>query len=442
MTVILQSIWWKSSLSEGNLSRPAQTGRLFLISARNCATLIVDCDTGLKSTDKEEICELPDGNIVTVGAKVFRCAKVLFQPSFTGKEASGIHLLSSWNVTLTSVWVCMPCRVVRWCKAICPGTWRRRLYPGWRSRCLLHHSESTRYGLEDLPCLPSARSSLFRLSCCFVCEVHSRRQRVCCSALASRHCVSALLLDILCCLYALATRKTTSTWALSPPSATCSRTRSLQPLPMLICAGIRGLDVAPASSSCFCARTRGGSMSMGATCSTTQSSGSLQVIVRALLCLRPCHQPPSSQQCYAQRGAVASGEPQARTNANASASVLPSSLLRVPFPRSPRPVPPRQTHRPYSSQVEPLRREISLLTIPVEGSVCCTDQLERSLWSGGSMTTCRVRVLQSLRISNIKFLHVWSWVASAWRRTCSMFVWERFVIRLHLLDEVQRELTT
>jgi len=42
-------------------------------------------------SDKEKIYELPDGNIITVGSERFRCPEVLFQPSFVGKEASGIH---------------------------------------------------------------------------------------------------------------------------------------------------------------------------------------------------------------------------------------------------------------------------------------------------------------------------------------------------------------
>merc|ERR1712122_392962 len=57
--------------------------------------IALDYDTELKSTaessDKEKTYELPDGNIITVGAERFRCAEVLFQPSFIAKEASGIH---------------------------------------------------------------------------------------------------------------------------------------------------------------------------------------------------------------------------------------------------------------------------------------------------------------------------------------------------------------
>ena len=41
--------------------------------------------------DEEKTYELPDGNIITVGGERFRCPEVLFQPSFVGKEASGIH---------------------------------------------------------------------------------------------------------------------------------------------------------------------------------------------------------------------------------------------------------------------------------------------------------------------------------------------------------------
>jgi len=35
--------------------------------------------------------ELPDGQVVTIGNERFRCPEVLFQPSFIGREAAGIH---------------------------------------------------------------------------------------------------------------------------------------------------------------------------------------------------------------------------------------------------------------------------------------------------------------------------------------------------------------
>ena len=57
--------------------------------------IVPDFDTEMKeaseSSDKEKTYELPDGNIITVGSERFRCPEVLFQPSFIGKEASGIH---------------------------------------------------------------------------------------------------------------------------------------------------------------------------------------------------------------------------------------------------------------------------------------------------------------------------------------------------------------
>jgi len=35
--------------------------------------------------------ELPDGQVITIGSERFRCPEVLFQPSFIGREAAGIH---------------------------------------------------------------------------------------------------------------------------------------------------------------------------------------------------------------------------------------------------------------------------------------------------------------------------------------------------------------
>merc|ERR1719330_721995 len=43
------------------------------------------------SSDIERDYELPDGQIITVGAERFRCAEVLFQPNLIGKEDMGIH---------------------------------------------------------------------------------------------------------------------------------------------------------------------------------------------------------------------------------------------------------------------------------------------------------------------------------------------------------------
>jgi len=67
--------------------------------------IALDFDAEMKlcseSSDKEKTYELPDGNIITVGSERFRCPEVLFQPSFIGKEASGIH-----DTTFQSIMKC------------------------------------------------------------------------------------------------------------------------------------------------------------------------------------------------------------------------------------------------------------------------------------------------------------------------------------------------
>merc|ERR1712066_420964 len=55
----------------------------------------------VETSDREKTYELPDGNLITVGSERFRCAEVLFQPSFLGKEASGIH-----DTTFESIMKC------------------------------------------------------------------------------------------------------------------------------------------------------------------------------------------------------------------------------------------------------------------------------------------------------------------------------------------------
>jgi len=57
--------------------------------------IALDYDAELKTASEssalEKSYELPDGNVIVLGAERFRCAEVLFQPSFIGREASGIH---------------------------------------------------------------------------------------------------------------------------------------------------------------------------------------------------------------------------------------------------------------------------------------------------------------------------------------------------------------
>jgi len=47
-----------------------------------------------QSSDLEQNYELPDGNVVTIGAERFRCPEVLFKPNFIGVEQEGIHKLT------------------------------------------------------------------------------------------------------------------------------------------------------------------------------------------------------------------------------------------------------------------------------------------------------------------------------------------------------------
>merc|ERR1719506_1483945 len=65
----------------------------------------LDYDAEMKaaaeSSENEKTYELPDGNIITVGNERFRCPETLFQPSFIGKEASGIH-----DTTFQSIMKC------------------------------------------------------------------------------------------------------------------------------------------------------------------------------------------------------------------------------------------------------------------------------------------------------------------------------------------------
>jgi len=53
------------------------------------------------SSDLEKDYELPDGNVITIGAERFRCPEVLFKPSFIGIEQQGVH-----NLLFSSIMKC------------------------------------------------------------------------------------------------------------------------------------------------------------------------------------------------------------------------------------------------------------------------------------------------------------------------------------------------